>query len=590
MSIRSRTPVLVTGVAAGLTALLCTGAALTQELPAAAPKVTIALDGNRGPFEVAFTPDGARAVVTEFDEGALAVIDAATGKVLNHVSTGGTQPTGVAVSPDGKQALVTNSFSGSLAFVDLATLKTTTVSLPGAPYDVVLSPDGATAYVSVSQLDEVAVVDVATHRIQARMPSGRRPRALSLTPDGRVLVSANMTQGSVTFFNTANRQPFAQGPTPAVNLRGVAVYPNGRLVYAIGQRAQNERPTESAVGIWSNQAFHQTPNGRQNGAENIWLDLIGTDVSDPESVVFDAQYATAYVTCSGGHSVNVLPVRGDENPRVVKHVGAVPKGLAFRPGTRELWVANHLSNDLAVIDSGSLQVTRRVNLGATRRKDPLLAGRFLFHTATITKGEQFSCYSCHPDGSTDGISWKFVHVPDELGKETNRNVRSLRGNLGDTGPFRWSGHDTSLDDFVQKEIVGLFQSPKLEAAQVTAIVDYIKGLPLPPNPYRKADGTLTEAATRGKQLFTGKADCASCHTGTKAGGQRKASIGLTAEGISLDVPHLAGVFDTYPYLHDGRAATLEEIFQKHNAKQLHGKAHELSADELKDVIQYVREL
>lgn len=589
MRLRTRSRTLLTVSATALVVLGTTGVALTQDAGVPAP-VRPALEGNRGPFEVAFTPDGSRALVTEFDEGALAIIDAASGKVLNHVSTEGKQPTGVAVTPDGKLALVTNSFSGSLAFVDLAALKTTTLPIPGAPYDVVVSPDGSTAYVSISQLDQVAVVNLATRKIEARMPSGRRPRALSLTPDGRVLVSANLTQGSVTFFNTATRQPFAQGPTPAVNLRGVAVYPNGRLVYAVGQRAQNERPTESAVGIWSNQAFHQVPNGQRNGAENIWLDLIGTDVSDPESVVLDANSTTAYVTCSGGHSVNVLPVRGNRDPQVVKAVGAVPKGLAFRPGTRELWVANHLGNDLAVVDTGSLAVTRRVNLGPTSRKDPHLRGRFLFHTATLAKGGQFSCNSCHPDGNTDGISWKFVHVPDGLGKEINRNVRGLRGHLEDTAPFRWTGYDKTLEDFVQEEVEGLFQSPRLNDSDLRALVEFVKSLPLPPNPYRNPDGSHTQQGLRGKQLFMGKADCISCHTGPKAGGQRKAWIGLTPEGVDLDVPHLVGVYDTYPYLHDGRADTLEEIFEKHNGRQLHGKAHVLTPDEFKDLIRYVKEL
>jgi cytochrome c peroxidase len=60
--------------------------------------------------------------------------------------------------------------------------------------------------------------------------------------------------------------------------------------------------------------------------------------------------------------------------------------------------------------------------------------------------------------------------------------------------------------------------------------------------------------------------------------------------VDLDVPHLAGVYDTDPYLHDGRAKTLEEIFGKHNPQGLHGKAHELTPEELKDLIQYVREL
>lgn len=576
-------------LAVGVTALLSTGIALTQEAPAA-NQVRPALDGNRAPFEVAFTADGSRALVSEFDEGALAIIDTTSGKVLNHVATGGKEPTGVAVAPNGKLALVTNSFSGSLAFVDLAALKSTTLPLPGMPYDVLFSPDGSTAYVSISQLDQVAVIDVVARKVLTRIPTGRRPRALSLTPDGRVLVTANLTEGSVTFIDTTTRQSFGEGPTPAVNLRGVVVYPNGRLVYAVGQRAQNERATESAIGIWSNQAFHQVPNGRANGVENIWLDLIGTDVSDPDSVVFDPQRKRAFVTCSGGHSVNVLPLRTDGDPQVVQAVGAMPKGLAFRPGTQEVWVANHLGNDLAVIDATTLKVVRRVNLGPTSRKDPHLLGRFLFNTATLTKGQQFSCNSCHPDGNTDGISWKFVHVPDGLGKETNRNVRSLRGHIDDTAPFRWSGFDRTLADFVQEEVTGLLESPKLNETDLRAIVEYVKSIPSPPNPYRNTDGSLTQGAVRGKQLFEGKAECISCHTGPKAGGQRKAWIGLTPQGVDLDVPHLSGVYDTYPYLHDGRAKTLEEIFEKYNSQKLHGKAHELNATELKDLLEYVRQL
>jgi YVTN family beta-propeller protein len=585
----SRLKPLLLAALAGLFVLASAGLGLTEEVSPAS-RVQPALEGNRGPFEVAFTPDGSRAVVTEFDEGALAVIDVARGTVLNHVSTGGEQPTGVAVTPDGKLALVTNSFSASLAFIDLKTLKAATIPLRGMPYDVVLSPDGATAYVSQSQLDQVAVVDVAGRRVTGQIPTGRRPRALAITPDGRTVVSANLTQGSVSFLDTATRTQTAQGPTPAVNLRGVAVYPNGRLAYAVGQRAQNERPTETAVGIWSNQAFHVVPNGGPNAAENIWLDLLGKDVSDPDSVVFDPQMKRAFMTCTGGHSVNVLDLRNADNPQTVRGVGACPRGLAFTPDGRELWVADWLGNDLAVIDPASLQVKRRVNLGPTRRKDPQLLGRFLFCTATIVKGEQFSCNSCHPDGNTDGISWKFTHVPDALGRTSDRNVRSLRGHIEDTAPFRWSGYHKDLESFVQEEVTGLLQSPKLDEARLAALVGYLKSLSLPPNPYRNADGSPTEAGQRGKVLFAGKAGCISCHTGPKAGGQRSAWIGTTPPGMDLDVPHLVGVYDSYPYLHDGRARTLEEIFQRHDPQSLHGKARELTAEELKDLLEYVREL
>lgn len=574
---------------AGLALLLFAAGFSLRAEPPAAP-VRPALTGNRGPYEVAFTPDGERVIVTEFDEGAVAILDRVSGRVLHHVATGGEHPTGVAVTPDGTLAVVTNSLSGSVAFINLKSLQVATLPLRGMPWDVVLSPDGERAYVSMSQLDQVAVLNVGARKIIGTIPTGDRPQALAITPDGATVVAANMTAGSVSYLDTRTLTQKAQGRTPAVNLRGVAVFPDGRYVFAVGQRAQNERPTETAVGIWSNQAFLQVPNGPRNGVTNLWLDLMGKDVADPDSVVLDADQTRAWVTCSGGHSLNVIPISGDGETKTVRNIGAHPRGLAFAPDNKELWVANLLGNDLVVVDPRTLRITRRVSLGATRRKDPHLLGRYLFSTATIVKGGQFSCNSCHPDGGTDGIAWKFVHVPDALGKQTDRNVKSLRGNIADSAPYRWSGHEPSLERFVEEEAVGLLQGTMPTKAEVRALADYVGTLPFPPNPYRSPEGAFTATALRGKELFAGKAGCVSCHSDPKAGGTRKVWIGTTPANMALKVPHLTGVHDTAPYLHDGSALTLEEIFSRKNPKNLHGKVHELSEAELRDLLQYVKEL
>lgn len=549
-----------------------------------------ALDGNRGPFKIAFTADGTKALVTEFDEGAVAVLDRASGKVLSHIPTGGTEPTGLAITPNGALAIVTNSLSGSVAFVDLNANKAETLPLRGAPWDVVLSPDGTRAYVSVSQLDKVAVIDVAARKVLTTIPTGHRPRALAITPDGATVVSANMTAGSISYLDTATQQERAQATTPAVNLRGIAIFPDGRQTFVVGQQAQNERPTETSVGIWSNLALLQVPNGPRNGVQNLWLDLMGQDVADPDSVVLDSNRRRAFVTCSGGHSVNVVPVRGNGDTETVRNVGAFPRGLTLTPDGKELWVANMLGNDLAVIDPQTLKIVRRVNLGPTKRKDPNLLGRWLFNTATIVKGAQFSCNSCHPDGGTDGISWKFVHVKDVLGTQNDRNAKGLRGHLSNNGPYRWSGHEPSLETFIREEIPGLLHGPDPTPAEVQALVAYVGSLPLSPNPYRTLENTFTPTALRGKTLFDGKAGCASCHDGPHAGGRQKAWIGTTPEGVVLEVPRLEGVYDTYPYLHDGKAPTLEEVFTEQNPKKLHGKVQDLSDSERKDLLEYVREL
>jgi cytochrome c peroxidase len=217
-------------------------------------------------------------------------------------------------------------------------------------------------------------------------------------------------------------------------------------------------------------------------------------------------------------------------------------------------------------------------------------GRYLFSTATIVKGGQFSCNSCHPDGGTDGIAWKFVHVPDALGKEIDRNVKGLRGSIADSAPYRWSGHEKTLEHFIEEEIPGLLQGPKPTKAEVRVLADYVGALPLPPNPYRAPDGSFTDSAVHGKALFEGKAGCAACHAGPKAGGTRKVWIGTTPPGVELQIPRLNVVYDTYPYLHDGKARTLEEVFSEQNPKNLHGKAHELSEAEIKDLLRYVKEL
>jgi YVTN family beta-propeller protein len=297
---------------------------------------------------------------------------------------------------------------------------------------------------------------------------------------------------------------------------------------------------------------------------------------------------SAYLSFAGSHAVAALRLGGGVELSARAAPGAGPRGLGLTPDGRYLWVANHLGNSLTVLDARTLATERTIPLGRASRPDPTLYGRYLFESAFLARGEQFSCNSCHPDGHTDGIDWKFVHVKDGVDK---RNVRSLRGGLEATAPFRWSGVEAELSSFVQSEITGLLQHPSLPERDLRAIARYVESLPLPPNPHRNPDSTLSAAGARGRKLFAGKAGCADCHGGPRHGGTgRRAWVGTTPEGLLLDVPHLNGAYDSAPYLHDGRAVTLEEIFARQNAPQRHGRAHLLTEAEMRDLIQFVREL
>jgi hypothetical protein len=75
-------------------------------------------------------------------------------------------------------------------------------------------------------------------------------------------------------------------------------------------------------------------------------------------------------------------------------------------------------------------------------------------------------------------------------------------------------------------------------------------------------------------------------------GTIKASSGmrLGAKLTGIDTPTLKGLWQTAPYLHDGRAATLTEIFTKHLTQDQMGKTSGLTSKELAELVEYLLEL
>jgi cytochrome c peroxidase len=59
---------------------------------------------------------------------------------------------------------------------------------------------------------------------------------------------------------------------------------------------------------------------------------------------------------------------------------------------------------------------------------------------------------------------------------------------------------------------------------------------------------------------------------------------------SFDTPTLLELYRTAPYLHDGRATTLEELFTKYNLRDRHGRTSGLTRQELADLIAFLLSL
>src|SRR5262249_24061805 len=162
--------------------------------------------------------------------------------------------------------------------------------------------------------------------------------------------------------------------------------------------------------------------------------------------------------------------------------------------------------------------------------------------------------------------------------------------IKDTAPYGWEGTSPTLADRVRGTLRTLHRHEPT-ADEVSDLGAYLQSLPPPPPlPVQEAD---KPARTPGNAIFEGRGTCIESHHRGGLDDGKSHNLGTRGPGDRtdrFDTPSLRGVARTAPYLHDGRAGTLEEIFSKHNPKQLHGAAHALSPDEMKDLVAYLKSL
>ncbi|MGE5610975.1 MAG: c-type cytochrome, partial [Bacillota bacterium] len=134
------------------------------------------------------------------------------------------------------------------------------------------------------------------------------------------------------------------------------------------------------------------------------------------------------------------------------------------------------------------------------------------------------------------------------------------------------------------------------AEDLAAVQAYLRSLQPERSPYRLANGDLSEKAKRGKAIFEdAKVGCNHCHTGEQFTSGKSYNVGTHGEfdaenHTQFDTPSLIEIWRTAPYLHDGRAVTLQEIFTKYNPNGRHGNTSQLSKEQIDDLVEYLLSL
>jgi cytochrome c peroxidase len=185
------------------------------------------------------------------------------------------------------------------------------------------------------------------------------------------------------------------------------------------------------------------------------------------------------------------------------------------------------------------------------------------------------------------------------------NTQSLR-NIGDTPPYKWNGKNQTVykQDGMRFSTV-LTRTEAFSYKELDAISAYIMAaIPNPPNLQYNPIGDLTPAQQRGKNVFERTHDnfgneipsgnrCVTCHPAPFYTNKKMADVGTLAasdDSILFDTPHLNNIFTSPPYLHDGRAATLEEIWTLYGKTEQHGSVNDLTKMQLNDLVEYLKSL
>ena len=598
-----------------------------------APKQAPSLPNRHylSPIEMAFSADGRFLYVLCQESDEVRVIDAVSAKVVATVPVGHV-PRGIALSPDGRRLYVTNSWSDTVSVIDTTVRAVVqTLSTGFEPTGVVADRMGSTLYVANRLSNDISVIDLATGLETKRLLAGRGASYLAASPDGRQIFCTHIYPNPGGFRTPPNSEiTVIDARTETVidrkqlhNVAGVfhvAVSADGRLGIAAQLRPKNLIPLAHVEHGW---AFGDslTLFGPDVGSTvQIPIDELDSYFAMPWGVAITPDKSKIFLTTAGSQSVTAIDVarllkmvHSRRQPFVNDlsasaeyviariPVGLNPRGVALSPDGKRLYVANRLDDTLSVIDTAKNEVESTIDLGGPKNIDALRRGERLFYTAEFAFQGQFGCANCHIDSTIDGLQWDLE--PDGFGKDIVDN-RSLE-NLAGTEPFKWNGGNPDMPtECGPRTERYFFRSQSFNDQQLTDLVTYVYSLPYRPNRYRASDGELTPAQERGKAIFertrlkNGAAiaernQCTYCHSGPKYTSQKQIDVGTgkpTDRSPVIDVPQLPNVAYSGPYLHDGSARSLEEIWTVFNPRDTHGVTNDLTKDELNDLIEYLKTL
>jgi YVTN family beta-propeller protein len=560
--------------------------------------------------------DGALLATANRDNGTVSIIDLATSNVLHEIAVGH-KPEGVSFLGASHSLAATAYADDVVAILDADAGKVMkTIPVFDEPYGVVATRDGARVYVTLEYPGQVVEIDPTAAAVVRTFSAGEFPRGIALSEDERRLFVAGYLSGSVAAIDLESGKIVDQWQgTSSENLaRQIAVHPQRPRAYVphIRSRVTVNRGEGSVVPFVS--VIDLAP-GEGRRRKPVPMDSFASTfvVANPWEVAVSPDGTTLCAVFAGTDDMYVCSVLDDNYRelayRRVINLGHNPRAVKYAPDGKTFYVYNTLDFQVVAFDAGSLKREAAIRVCENPLGDEILRGKILFYSALQPMVGQrwISCASCHPDGDADGRTWQ---NPEGL-----RNTTALFG-MAWTHPIHWSADRDEVQDFEHTIRSPLMQgrglirgkvSPALDepnkgrSGDLDALAAYSNVHKFTLSPHAK--NGLSEIAKRGKEIFfSNETKCAECHSGpyytdsTPATPFKLHDVGTGEDdpsekmGPKYDTPTLVGIYRTAPYLHHGKAKTLEEVLVEYNRNDRHGKTSHLSREQIADLVEFLKAL
>jgi cytochrome c peroxidase len=515
----------------------------------------------RRPVALVPTQGGKRLVVANHESGTLSILDIEKREVVREVQVGRSLAD-LKHIPDGR-LLAVDELAGELVVLQPGADGPVVVSRIGvgqSPVSVALATVGKATVACLwpHQLAVVALSADAPPRLERTIDLPFAPRLQLPIPRTDKLVVADAFGGRLAVVDVGLGRVESNRALPAHNIRGMAFGEGGKELLITHQVLTADTPTREDEVRWGNVISNMVRALSVDAILQPGADLLHSSRAYPLGDFLRGAADPAGLAVSGGQMIVALAGIGEvavgsvEGKKLTRiPVARQPTAVVLSRDCTQAFVANTLNDSVAIVDLKNSKNISDISLGPSTELSAAQRGEVLFFDARLSREGWMSCHSCHTDGHTNGLR------SDTLGDGSYgapKRVPTLRG-VADTAPWAWNGSFAQLRLQIEQSVRSTMHGRASER-QVADLEAYLRTLPPPPP--RAGRGKEWDAAvSRGQGVFQAQG-CGRCHTPPTYTSARTYEVGKG----TFNPPSLRGVSQGVAFFHDGRAASLEEVFTR----------------------------